>query len=86
MNINCRCALFALPLCFGVGAAEPADEYVDLLIDMPIEELMALPIEAVTNRFNAACYGAQPADLDEINQLRAAIEEAAKKPKPGEDE
>jgi hypothetical protein len=48
--------------------------------------LPGAPIETVTNRFNAACYGAQPADIDEINQLRAAIEEAAKKPKPGEDE
>jgi hypothetical protein len=48
--------------------------------------LPGAPIETVTNRFNAACYGAQPADIDEINQLRAAIEEAAKKPKPGKDE
>ncbi|NQW21084.1 MAG: DUF4129 domain-containing protein [Chloroflexi bacterium] len=48
--------------------------------------LQGAPIETVTSRFNAACYGAEPADLDEIRQLREAIEEAAKKPKPGEND
>jgi hypothetical protein len=48
--------------------------------------LPGAPIETVTNRFNAACYGAQPADLDEIEKLRDAIEVAAKKPKPGDDD
>lgn len=47
--------------------------------------LPGAPVDTVTTRFNAACYGAEPADLAEIDQLRNAIEEAAKAPKPGDD-
>ncbi|MBT5476412.1 MAG: hypothetical protein HOK43_06080 [Chloroflexi bacterium] len=45
--------------------------------------LPGAPIGAVTARFNAACYGAEPSDLAEIEGLREKIEEAAKKPRPG---
>jgi len=48
--------------------------------------LPGAPIDLVTSRFNAACYGAEPADLDEIERLRSAIEEAAKKPKPSDED
>ena len=44
--------------------------------------LPGAPIETVTSRFNAACYGAQPADIDELERLRLEINVAAKKPKP----
>jgi hypothetical protein len=44
--------------------------------------LAGAPVETVTSRFNAACYGAVPADTDEIDRLRIAIEQAAKMPKP----
>ena len=44
--------------------------------------LPGAPIETVTSRFNAACYGAQPADIDELERLRIEIDAAAKKPKP----
>lgn len=44
--------------------------------------LPGAPIETVTSRFNAACYGAQPADIDELGRLRIEIDAAAKKPKP----
>ncbi|MBN4064582.1 DUF4129 domain-containing protein [Dehalococcoides mccartyi] len=47
--------------------------------------LPGAPIETVTSRFNAACYGAQPADVAEISRLRDAIEIAAKKPKPADE-
>ncbi len=40
------------------------------------------PIEAVTSRFNAACYGGQPTDSGELGRLRQAIEVAALKPEP----
>jgi hypothetical protein len=48
--------------------------------------LPGAPIDAVTSRFNAACYGAVPSDLSEIEGLRKKIEEAAKKPKPGDED
>ncbi len=48
--------------------------------------LPGAPIDAVTSRFNAACYGAVPSDLSEIAGLRNKIEEAAKKPKPGDED
>jgi hypothetical protein len=48
--------------------------------------LPGAPVDAVTSRFNAACYGSQPADLSELNDLRRAIESAAQKPRPGEDQ
>jgi hypothetical protein len=58
----------------------------------PNERVMALavflpgaPVDVVTTRFNAACYGAEPTDLAEIEQLRTAIEAAAKKPKPSDE-
>ena len=44
--------------------------------------LPGAPVEDVTSRFNAACYGAIPSDLADIEWLRTKIEEAAKKPKP----
>ena len=44
--------------------------------------LPGAPVETVTLRFNAACYGAQPADIDELDRLRIEIDAAAKKPKP----
>jgi hypothetical protein len=44
--------------------------------------LPGAPIETVTSRFNAACYGAQPADIDELDRLRIEIDAAAKMPKP----
>lgn len=47
--------------------------------------LPGAPVETVTSRFNAACYGSEPADLSEIERLRSAVEEAAKKPQPGDD-
>ncbi len=47
--------------------------------------LPGAPIETVTSRFNAACYGSEPSDLEEIEKLRSAVEEAAKKPQPGDD-
>jgi hypothetical protein len=48
--------------------------------------LPGAPVEAVTSRFNAACYGAEPTDLTEIDRLRGAVEEAAKAPRPGDEE
>jgi len=48
--------------------------------------LPGAPIGAVTARFNAACYGAEPSDLAEIEGLREKIEEAAKKPRPGDED
>jgi hypothetical protein len=48
--------------------------------------LPGAPVEMVTSRFNAACYGAEPTELSEIERLRLAIEEAAKRPKPSDDE
>ena len=44
--------------------------------------LPGAPIETVTSRFNAACYGAQPTDIDELGRLRIEIDGASKKPKP----
>ena len=44
--------------------------------------LPGAPIETVTSRFNAACYGAQPTDIDELERLRIEIDAASKKPKP----
>jgi hypothetical protein len=46
--------------------------------------LPGAPVDVVTTRFNAACYGAEPADLAEIERLRTAIEAAAKTPKPSD--
>ena len=37
------------------------------------------PVEAVTSRFNAACYGGQATDAGELDRLRLAVEAAAKK-------
>jgi len=47
--------------------------------------LPGAPVDVVTTRFNAACYGAEPADLAEIERLRTAIEAAAKTPKPSDE-
>jgi hypothetical protein len=44
------------------------------------------PVETVTSRFNAACYGAEPTEIVEIERLRTAIEEAAERPKPSDGE
>jgi hypothetical protein len=46
--------------------------------------LPGAPIDVITNRFNAACYGAEPTDDAVIERLRVAVEEAADKPKPSE--
>ena len=40
------------------------------------------PVETVTSRFNAACYGGEPTDPVELDNLRQAVEQAAKKPRP----
>ena len=47
----------------------------------PNERLSALhvflpgaPVDLVTNRFNAACYGNEASDLDDLDQLREAVE------------
>ena len=45
--------------------------------------LPGAPVDAVTTRFNAACYGAVPADIDELDRLRIEIDAAAKLPRPG---
>jgi hypothetical protein len=47
--------------------------------------LPGAPVGVVTTRFNAACYGAKPADIDELARLRREIEIAADKPKPSDD-
>jgi len=47
--------------------------------------LPGAPVGAVTDRFNAACYGREPSDLQELDRLRNSVEEAAEKPRPGED-
>ncbi len=44
--------------------------------------LPGAPVEAVTTRFNAACYGSEPTDIGEVGRLREAIEQVARKPKP----
>ena len=53
----------------------------------PNERLSALhvflpgaPVDMVTIRFNAACYGNEPSDLDDLDQLREAVERAAEQP------
>ena len=53
----------------------------------PNERLPALhvflpgaPVDVVTNRFNAACYGNEPSDLNDLIQLREAVERAADEP------
>jgi len=48
--------------------------------------LPGAPINDVTSRFNAACYGAVPSDLADIEELRKKIEAAAKKPKPNDED
>jgi hypothetical protein len=55
----------------------------------PTERIPALavflpdaPVDAVTSRFNAACYGGQPTDAGELDRLRQAVETAAQRPKP----
>ena len=55
----------------------------------PNERIQALavflpdaPVDAVTGRFNAACYGGQPTDAGEVDRLRQAVETAAQTPKP----
>ena len=55
----------------------------------PNERMQALaaflpeaPVDAVTSRFNAACYGGQPTDRGELDRLRQAVEIAAQKPQP----
>ena len=55
----------------------------------PNERIQALavflpdaPVDAVTSRFNAACYGGQPTDAGEVDRLRQAVETAAQTPKP----
>jgi hypothetical protein len=57
--------------------ATPNERVTTLAVYLP-----GAPVETVTSRFNAACYGAVPADTAEIDRLRVAIEEASKKPKP----
>ncbi|HIF72331.1 MAG TPA: hypothetical protein EYQ61_07250 [Dehalococcoidia bacterium] len=47
--------------------------------------LPGAPVDTVTTRFNAACYGAEPTEISEIERLRSAIEEAAKRPKPSDE-
>ena len=47
--------------------------------------LPGAPIEAVTSRFNDACYGGQPSDLSELDRLRQSVEAAAEKPQPKDD-
>jgi hypothetical protein len=37
-------------------------------------------VDVVTNRFNAACYGNEPSDLNDLIQLREAVERAADEP------
>ena len=44
--------------------------------------LPGAPIDVVTSRFNAACYGGQPIDPAELDHLRQAVESAAQKPRP----
>ena len=44
--------------------------------------LPGAPVDTVTSRFNAACYGAVPSDLTEIEVLRVKIQAATKRPKP----
>ena len=53
----------------------------------PNERLSALhvflpgaPVDMVTNRFNAACYGNEASDLDDLDQLREAVERVAEQP------
>ena len=58
----------------------PNERVVALAVFLP-----GAPVDIVTTRFNAACYGAEPADLAEIDRLRVAIETAAKKPKPSDE-
>jgi len=57
--------------------ATPNERISSLTVFLP-----GAPIETVTSRFNAACYGAQPADIDELGRLRIEIETATKRPKP----
>jgi hypothetical protein len=47
--------------------------------------LPGAPVDTITTRFNAACYGAVPADIDELNRLRIEIDAAAKRPKPSDE-
>lgn len=42
--------------------------------------LPGAPVDTLTNRFNEACYGGQPTDLDELSRLRQAVDEAATQP------
>lgn len=44
--------------------------------------LPGAPVDTVTSRFNAACYGGLPADPGELDRLRQAVETAAQKPPP----
>ncbi|MCZ6538579.1 MAG: DUF4129 domain-containing protein [Chloroflexi bacterium] len=44
--------------------------------------LPGAPVDVVTGRFNAACYGGQPIDPAELDRLRQAVESAAQKPRP----
>ena len=53
----------------------------------PNERLSALhvflpgaPVDLVTSRFNAACYGNEPSNLDDLDQLREAVERVAEQP------
>jgi len=48
--------------------------------------LPGAPVDVVTTRFNAACYGAEPTPSDEISRLREEIETAAKRPIPSDDQ
>ncbi|MDP6055969.1 MAG: DUF4129 domain-containing protein [Dehalococcoidia bacterium] len=61
--------------------ATPNERVTALAVFLP-----GAPVETVTSRFNAACYGAQPADLNEIERLRWEVEAAAKRPQPGGEE
>ncbi|MDA1280229.1 MAG: DUF4129 domain-containing protein [Chloroflexi bacterium] len=44
--------------------------------------LPGAPVDAITGRFNAACYGRQPSDLNELERLRRSVESAADQPRP----
>ena len=45
--------------------------------------LPGTPVESVTERFNAACYGREPTDAETVALLRSALELAQPRPAPG---
>ena len=53
----------------------------------PNERLSALqvflpgaPVDMVTNRFNAACFGNEASDLEDLDRLRQSVERVAEQP------